>query len=121
VIERLRPIILELERTQCSVVVIAPRAILRVLYSYFAGIEDLQKLPSLNPGNIMNDSGPSMVTELRPHSELGYTINHIRIFDHGACQSIDPGPEDTPGLNTKPPAMLRMGRRGAIASTSLSR
>jgi hypothetical protein len=89
VIERLRPIILELERTQCSVVVIAPRAILRVLYAYFAGTEDLQALPSLNPGQIMSNSGPSQVTELRHHSELGYTINHIRIFNHDACQSID--------------------------------
>jgi 6-phosphofructo-2-kinase/fructose-2,6-biphosphatase len=37
VIERLQPIIIELERLRCPVLIIAHQAILRVLYSYFVG------------------------------------------------------------------------------------
>jgi 6-phosphofructo-2-kinase len=37
VVERIRPIILELERTHSSMLVISHRAVLRVIFAYFTG------------------------------------------------------------------------------------
>ena len=37
VVERIRPVILELERTHSSVLVISHRAVLRVVFAYFTG------------------------------------------------------------------------------------
>ena len=76
-------------------------------------------MPSLNPSNVLSDSGPSMVTELKPSPD-GYDINHARIFDHAACRAVDfeegsPNKYDqsqSSSLTESP--LMRMGRRGAI-------
>jgi hypothetical protein len=107
VVERIRPIILELERTHSSVLVISHRAVLRVIFAYFTGIDDMQQLPSLNPEEVLSGSGPSKITLLRPGA-YGCEVEHLAIFDH----QRPVGEPSTPHERESPSASTTAGAPG---------
>ena len=71
VIERVRPIIIELERQRHSIVIVAHLAVLRCIYAYFMG-EELNNIPHIDiPMNTIYELTPGpfgcLCTVIKPH------------------------------------------------------
>lgn len=68
VMHRIEPLLFELERTRDSVLVIAPRAVLRCMFCYFMG-ENVESIPQINVEQ-------HTIYELQPKSYLPHLAAH---------------------------------------------